>query len=502
MSRLRRAPALKDMAEGRAVTQSLLSIYYDTPDHALRKAGIALRLRRKGRRWVQTVKKAGGPIAGGLSQPLEDERGVTGQKLVLDTIGPDDLREEVIGIARAGLAPVSETRFRRTAWRLRAPSGGLVELAIDVGEVCAGGVTAPLSEAELEVVRGHAGDLFAVAAALIRQGPVRHSNHSKSARAQMLAVEGFAIEPLAPLKAAPVTLAPSMTCEEAAGLVLGECLAHATAAIPVTVETDDPEGPHQLRVGLRRLRSALSAFRPALGREALAGLADRAREIGALAAPLRDWDVLAGEMIAPEVERHPDEPGFAALLSAIEARREAVRGPVRKALAGPEVTRFVFEAPGFVAGRGWLDPGDLGQTARLARPVEALARDRLDRRWKALAAYGRRIEALSIEERHEMRKEIKKLRYVAEVFRSLFDPDRFAAFRKALKSLQKDFGALNDAAMMTDYLTAPDAPAAADPAAQRAAGRLIGAAEAEAAHIWPRAVADWAALRKAGRFWR
>ena len=500
--RLRANRALSELTEQGPSTQTLVSIYYDTPDQALRQAGIALRLRRKGRAWLQTVKKSTGPIASGLARPLEDEIRVRGQTFALDQIGIDDLREEVIGLTRPGLTPVSETRLRRTTRTLRSPNGGLAELAIDRGEVTADGVSAPLIEAELELIEGDPGELFALAAILFPRGPVRYSNHSKAARAKMLAEQGYAIEPLKPQKSAPVALERGQTAERAARLVLGECLNQALANIPVTVATDDPEGPHQLRVGLRRLRSALSAFRPALGREGLAAMSDAARWIGSEVGRIRDLDVLADEMVAPMAAKKPDEPGFAALVEAIHARRDQVREEVRAVLCGPDVTRFGFDSAGFLAGRGWLDPGDHDQTLRLAEPVEKLARRRLDKRWKTLCSYGRRIEDLTIEERHEMRKEIKKVRYVGEVFASLFNPDRVKAYRVALRDLQDDFGALNDVAMAESYLMAPDGPGADDPVCQRAAGRLIGTFEAEADRLWPKAIGDWKALAKSGPFWR
>jgi CHAD domain-containing protein len=173
---------------------------------------------------------------------------------------------------------------------------------------------------------------------------------------------------------------------------------------------------------------------------------------------------------------------------------------VRETLAGAGTAAFVIDLAGFVATRVWRD-GD-ANAAVLDDGVRKLAKLALDRRWKALKKRAKGVETLSLEERHEMRKAIKKLRYVAEMFETLFPKGRFRQFRAALKRLQDDFGQLNDAAMVASVLTGPDAPAAADPDAQRAAGRLIGATSAEAAHLWPRAVADWRALAGLGPFWR
>ena len=64
MARLLRHPALPGLRLAPRQTRQLISVYYDTEAHALAAAGIALRLRRSGRRWVQTVKRRSGAAAG------------------------------------------------------------------------------------------------------------------------------------------------------------------------------------------------------------------------------------------------------------------------------------------------------------------------------------------------------------------------------------------------------------------------------------------------------
>ena len=497
---LRSGAAVKRAATGPARTRQLRSVYYDTLDGALRRAGIALRLRHEGRRWVQTVKKSSAAIAQGLSTPMEDECRLPGPKLDLSRIADDDLREEVIGLARPGLEPTVETAFRRTSRLLSGPDGAKVELAIDVGEVRANGAAAPLTEAELEVKEGPHGALFVLARNLVTQGPVRFSNRSKAARAGALRDGERAVEPPAPVKARPVRLDREATVEAAAVAVLGEIQDQVAANIVATVELDAPEAPHQLRIGLRRLRSALGAFEPAIGCAELERLSALARDIGAMVGSLRDLDVLAEDILRPAAENAPGEPGFARLVEAVARRRETVRREVRQALAGPEVAAFVFDLAGFVATRGWRAGG--ADPAALEANVRELARQALDRRWKAAKKCAKGIGTLSTEQRHELRKALKKQRYVSEIFSSLFPDGRVARFRGALKCLQDDFGRLNDAAMIEATLGGQEAPGAGDPDAQRAAGRVIGAALAEAAHLLPRAVEDWRALAGYGPFWR
>ena len=494
---LRDSAQVRALSEGRARTETLHSIYYDTADGALRERRIALRLRRIGRKWVQTVKKANGVIMNGLSTPHEIEFPVRGQTLSLDRIPDDDLRETLIGHAQEGLVPAVETRFRRTRRVLRMPNGARIEMAIDVGELVAGDETAPLAEAEFELLEGDPADLYAAAEQVFTRAPVRFAQSSKSERAIALARTP---EPEGPRKARKLSLSPDQTVEHAAIEIFAEGLGHFTPNLADLLQSDAESGPHQTRVALRRLRSALKAFRPVLGTDALAPWEAQARAIAAEAGRLRDLDVLIGEL-APKAAPQSDA-GTVRLMMALEERRLEVRLQVRATLSGPEATRFGFGFAGFLAGRGWLNPADHNQTVHLAQPLGPYAAKILHKRWKAVRRYGARMSELTIEERHEMRKELKKFRYLLDAFRTLCDPDRLGLAMRQIKDLQTAFGALNDQAMAEMMLTAPDAPGADDPAAQRAAGRLIGYLEAEADRLWPEAVAGWEALSASPRPWK
>ena len=166
LAQLRQLPALADLRRAEPRTETLVSVYYDTPGQALAAAGVSLRLRRVGRRWVETIKRRSGDAAeGGLFSQLEREFPAPGGRLVLSGPDPDGalaaVREAAGG---APLAPVFETRVRRMVERLAAPGGGEVELALDEGEIVAGEARAPVRELELELVSGEVGALRAGAA--------------------------------------------------------------------------------------------------------------------------------------------------------------------------------------------------------------------------------------------------------------------------------------------------------------------------------------------------
>ncbi|MFN3615192.1 MAG: CYTH domain-containing protein, partial [Rubrimonas sp.] len=286
--------ALSDLAGAAPTRQALHAIYFDTPDHALAARRIALRLRKEGRRWVQTA-KIGRAVVAGLSSPREAECPAPGGRLSLDAIPDPDVRAEVIDAA-AGveLVPVCETVIQRAKARLSGPHGGTVEAAIDVGEIRAGGRAAPIREAEIELVAGDARDVYAVAARLAAGGALRFSRRSKAERGYALArgAEAVAATP-APVYAAALSLRPSQPVETAAAEVLRSCLDQIAANAAAAAASDAPEGPHQLRVGLRRLRTAFAVFAPAIGGPAADDLDARARDLAAVAGAVRDLDVVA-----------------------------------------------------------------------------------------------------------------------------------------------------------------------------------------------------------------
>lgn len=497
---LRRNPALAAMAAGPSARQTLHARYFDTPDAALGSARIALRLRREGRNWVQTV-KAGREAIAGLMRVSEVSCPAPGGRLVLDAIPDEALREAVLTAAGGGALEVRfETRMRREVHLLSSPLGGIVEVALDRGDIVAGEATAPLIEAELELKSGDPRDLYAVAEALFPTGPLRFSRRSKAARGAALARGEAAVAALPPIvHAAPVALDPGQSVESAARDVLRACLDQIAANIAATAADDAPEGPHQLRVGLRRLRTALLLFRPAIDGPAAQSIGAEAQDLAAAVGALRDLDVLGGEVVAPLAAA---DSGFGPLLGALEARRAATRAAVCARLAEPRTVRLVLHLGAFTEGRGWLRPADFEQSAMLAAPVLGFAAQALRKRWRKAVSLASDIADLDVPARHELRKALKKLRYAVEFTATLWPERKVQPFLKALKGLQEDFGALQDVAMARAVLCAPDAPGAGDAAAQRAVGYVLGAREAEAERVWRHARADWQTLREVPRYWR
>ena len=175
--------------------QQLLSVYYDTPSLDLKQHRTALRLRRSGNRWIQTVKTEG-TVAGGLHERPEWECETEEGRLALTAIPEPTLRaffaDEKIYQA---LRPVFVTEFTRTSSFLEFPSGDVVELSIDQGEIRAGEQRTPVSEVEFELKAGHPRCLFSLALELQESIALKLENVSKAERGYRL-LTAAALEPV------------------------------------------------------------------------------------------------------------------------------------------------------------------------------------------------------------------------------------------------------------------------------------------------------------------
>jgi len=489
------------LLSGRPRTMKLTSTYLDTPDQALWKAGIALRLRRDGRRWIQTVKTKS-QLHGGLMRTAELEAPAPGGRVRLEAIDDTQVRERITQLVDgAPLRPVCETVMTRTAGELRLTDGTRAMLSTDAGEIRAGARRAELREAEIELIEGRIDGLFKMVHTLMPAGGIRFSRLSKAARGYMLATDGRIDQPDAPRLAVDVPLRRRAPAGEAARDVLRECLEQIAANMLFVEALDDPEGPHQLRIGLRRLRSALAVFAPVLGCPEVDHLGAEARWLGQEVSHLRDLDVVRDDIVLKQAALHPGESGLATLAEALQEEAGEARSHLRAQLIGHRAQAFLIDLVRFIEAGGWLTAADITQCRRLTMPVIEVARKALAKHWKRVCKRARHLAKLEPAQRHELRKELKKLRYAAEFFASLFPAKRTKPFLKHLKAMQDVFGDLNDAVVLKTLFSDTQPGLAADPRLQRPIGWVIGASEARAEINWTGAKALWKELEATRLFW-
>ncbi|WP_420413139.1 CHAD domain-containing protein [Roseibium sp.] len=499
---MKRSGVIEGFSASRAATKTLQSIYFDTPDQALRNAKISLRVRKSGRSWLQTAKLGTG-VMGGLSSPIEAEHPVKGRALDFSVIEDPDVRDKLTStIGDAGVSECFETVMKRTTRQLtREADGTHIELAFDTGNILAGPESHPLVELEMELKSGPSSALFEAAKQLLKDVPFRFSPFSKAERGYRFS-EGHADDKKVPYFAEAVAFEKGITVEHAFRDVLRSCLTQIAENRLAILTSDDPEGPHQLRIGLRRLRSAFRLFRPALNPETMAPLDQLARTIAAEAGALRDLDVLIDEIVRPLTSIAPEGLSFDALLTdLITTRDTTAKAALVAHLNSAEVNVFLLDLAAYTEGRGWLDPENFDQTALLAQPIETFAAKALAKQWNKVNRPGKRIDELSIPERHDMRKAMKKMRYGIEFFECLYPKTSVKPLLKRMKRLQDIFGYLNDVAMAErlpeiSKVTGKEALAAA-----QAIGFAIGWHEAQSQSMWQHAKGYWEATKEVPKFW-
>jgi inorganic triphosphatase YgiF len=468
LPRLRRSALFRERGVGRSRTQRLHAVYFDTPDLDLRAAGLALRVRREGRRYIQALKSADAGRAG-LFARAEWECPVSSPAPDLDAI-PEPARGEVLrAIEGRPLEPVVETDVRRTRRVLRWLENE-VRADLDVGVVRTARGEAPVCELELELARGDPGALYDLALELHASVAVRPGGESK-------ADLGFAMlegRGPSPQRARAPRLAPEATLDEALAAIFGSGLDQVGANVEAACAGVDPEGVHQLRVGVRRLRSAFALLQEFLPEEPACSLRSELRWLGGELGPARDLDVFLAESLEPLAARFPDDPSLKRLREAAQELRDRAYDRVRVAVRSGRFGELMLRLGGYVAGRGWRAQPLTARSARLFAPARDTAAALLERRQRRIRRLAR--TATSAPERHALRIRVKKLRYACEFFEGLYRGRKPRRTIRRLARLQDVLGHLNDRAIaehMLDEVLAYLGPEAG-PECHRAAGFVAG----------------------------
>ncbi len=244
-------------------------------------------------------------------------------------------------------------------------------------------------------------------------------------------------------KFTPVTLKSSATADDAIYVVVSACRDHWQRNLAAAVDGRDPEGLHQARVGLRRLRSALAAFKKFISAPQRSALNQEAKWLLAQLCPARDLDVLIGDLAAPLAGGLSADAGLAQLMRAARLAQTKAHGAAAKALEGARALRFVSRLDAWLSGRGWRTGKDASDDG-LNLPAADFARRLLNRRLRNIRADYSDLHAATVEERHELRLDVKKARYALEFFQVLLPAKRVARVNGLLKALQENLGHLND----------------------------------------------------------
>ncbi len=502
LEEIRSNQTLEDLAVKKPITKTLHSIYFDTPDHSLRSQSISLRVRQVGKEWIQTIKSKIG-VTAGVSHPVEFEVKVENSEPDLTSISDTSLRKKITKLtSKDALIPVFETVIRRTTRLLRAPDGSEIEIALDKGDILAGKRSAEIYEAELELKSGTVRSILTLAEALMGSKAMKLSKMSKAERGYRLVEESQAFADLKPQTSKKPNLKSRHTAEEALKHILQSVAGQVTHNLGVTRHSEVPEGAHQLRIGLRRLRAALRAYRPITDCEMVRWLGREARDLAQLVGEQRDIDVLISDIVMLASKNAPPDLGAEKVLKKLERHRQGIRSHVCRALRDKRWTMFELKLGMFIEMAGWRLDNNLKAEKVLRAPAHKYARTALNKSWRRAEKLGGRISELSISERHDLRKALKNLRYLVEFFSSLYPAKKVRPFLKQLKQAQNVFGYLNDVAMAEQLLHIFQDADGQLKDARLTTGYVLGWHMAEAENAWKDAVSRWKSLSKAERFWK
>lgn len=432
LAKLKRHPLLKKIQLTRPRTRRLYNIYFDTPKLALHQSEMALRLRRSGKQWLQTL-KGGGSVSGGLHQRNEWEMPVSGPALDFSLPQVEEWSELLPVKIRKKLQPVFVTDFSRSS-RIVLWQGAEIELCMDQGEVSTEVLCAPICEVELELKSGETKQLFELALAILEIVPFELESVSK-------AEQGFRL--MAAYAEKPVSaLIPELKKGEfnsnAMQTLIWSALQHLQSNLRGAMTSNNTEFLHQMRVALRRLRVLLQMAASVCVEETLAELKNEVATLGASLGRIREWDVFIAQTIQPMCARMPAHVGLQELLNYCEAQRNACYGLLRNDVHAREVQKLMLRFAIWMNSPYWQQKIWSGL---LARDFAGAYLNKLSRRF---AKSAENIHTLNTVRLHDMRIQAKKLRYSADYFATLYGHHKRKSYLAALANVQELLGQITD----------------------------------------------------------
>jgi inorganic triphosphatase YgiF len=439
----------RDVLRGAVTRVRLRAQYFDTPDRDLVKAHISLRLRLEGRRWVQTLKMPGAHAIDRVE--LNHPRPAP----VLDlSVYEGTAAGKALNACHEKLAVRYETDVIRLFRRTRVGSS-TIEIALDQGHIQAGDLKLPIHEIEFELVSGPVQSLFTLGKRWLLKHSLLLDLRSKAERGDQLAqlhqtlltTQKQDVAATQAAKAAavarfwatttiePIPLKSGLSCDQAFAIISQACLSQVARNAAVLAEIDTlgicragtPEHLHQLRVGLRRLRSAWSLF-DGLAHLPEQSLQDDIKQHFTQMGNARDDDVLR-ESVMP-VLNAAGQPPLDLHSSAVDLNGNKLAGS--KAFQGWLVDMLAFAVTN--GDRPPINPVKL----RLA------LRKRLHKWHQRVVSEGVQFQTLPIESQHRLRKRTKRLRYGLQFAESHLPAAKLKHYRKALAAIQDVLGEMND----------------------------------------------------------
>lgn len=432
--RLRRHPLLRVSGSTRMVSNE----YYDTPELDLWRHGMAFRVRHYGVKWGRTLKGTGSAQAR-LRQRVELETQFARMQPDFAALAAASTGGTLLPpITLPRLRSVFITKFKRTQKTIHYKQLITIVVSIDIGFIKSAARTAPICE--LKLVSPSSGALFEVALALLEDVPLVIESRSKAERGYTL----FRSSSPQPQKVGAVELAPEISAMAAFKSIVGTLLAQAQGNRTGVMEGRDPEYLHQMRVAVRRLRSVCGTYANLLPQGALRPLIADLKWLFRSLGPARNTDVFVTEIWPSLRSVLRANPLLEELDTYWFTRQHAAAAKARRALTARRYQRLMLCFGRLLAAEDCGTEASLEQLALLNGLARVFARGVLERRDAKVRSHGHAITKMDNTQLHSLRIEIKKLRYAADNFGSLFEDADVRKMVNNLSRLQDILGALND----------------------------------------------------------
>jgi CHAD domain-containing protein len=283
------------------------------------------------------------------------------------------------------------------------------------------------------------------------------------------------------------------------------CLKQVVDNVPALIKSD-PEGVHQMRVGLRRLRAAMSLFAGLVRDPHTAGIKAELKWLTGELGPAREFEVLVNRVVAPIKRQRTNRDGVRSFIDELARKRGAAVTRAQNAVQSKRFGVLTLDIAAWLQVGHWITPQDDPVRDRRDLPITIFAAEQLTRRWRKLRKKRKALAQLNARGRHKLRIQTKKLRYAVEFFATLFASKRAAKRLKrllpVLERLQDGLGELNDIAVDKERLAAIGIRRGSKPNRAYAAGLLSEREDTRVEAAMAVATEAYAELAKAKPFWR
>lgn len=403
--------------------------YFDTEDSLLAQNLMAIRIRKEGDHWIQTFKSSGESHLQRFEHEFDLGKSKKTPNLNLDIYQQEPqalkLLNQALGENWAKLTLQFETIVHRR-YRFIHVNGSKIEVCLDLGTVKSKKNQRPIQEIEFELKSGNLSDLIFLTSQWVNRYHLWLDVRSKAERGHLLA-QGKLVSPATMAKELLLNteLSPENTLKAMIANSLEQILPNVAA---IAEQIAAPEHIHQARVGIRRLRSVLQSF-SAWSEQINATWAAQVTELFRQLGQSRDETVVYQEVLPQIVNA-----GFNIHL-------------VEPSATLPLVLSQVFQEP--ITTQLWLDLLNFAYTPNLSENQKKNLKKKADKVLKNLHKQilqnATRYQKLGTEQKHQLRKQFKRLRYSIEFVKSLYPEQNTNDYLQQLEPVQTVLGKYNDA---------------------------------------------------------